>query len=96
MMILFSVIPATALVIIGYFVLFASTRSEGGMKRFGQYLAVWIFFLASVVVLAIVLAPVLGIQGPMGGSMMGDMGEHMQRMEQMQEEQLTILRQLQG
>jgi hypothetical protein len=62
------------------------------MKRFGQYLAVWIFLLAGAVVLAGLLAPTLG----MGGSMMGNMGAHMQRMEQLQEEQLTILRELQG
>ena len=96
MMFLFSLIPGTALAVIGYFVLFASTRSEGTMKRFGQYLAIWIFLLAGAVVLAGLLVPALGMQGPMGGSMMGGMGEHMQRMEQLQEEQLTILRELQG
>lgn len=92
MMFAMSLIPGTAFVVIGYFVLFTSTRSAGTMRRFGQYLAIWIFFLAGAVVLAGLLMPTLG----MGGSMMGGMGEHMQRMEQLQEEQLTILRELQG
>jgi hypothetical protein len=43
-----SLIPATFFLIIGYFVLFASARSEGGIRTFGQILAVWIFVLAAV------------------------------------------------
>jgi len=41
-----SLIPATFFVILGYFVLFASARSEGGIRTFGQILAVWIFLIA--------------------------------------------------
>jgi hypothetical protein len=95
MLFLFSLMPATALVVLGYFVLFSSTRAEATTKRFGQFLATWLFFLAGVVLLASLIAPSMGLRGPMGG-MMGGMEQHMQRMEQMQEEQLGILRDLQG
>jgi hypothetical protein len=42
----FSLIPATFCVTIGYFVLFASSRAEGGIKVFGIVLAIWIFLIA--------------------------------------------------
>jgi len=42
----FSLIPATVLVTIGYFVLFASAKSEAGIKTFGRILAIWIFVIA--------------------------------------------------
>lgn len=41
-----SLIPATFFVILGYFVLYASSRSEGGVRTFGRILAVWIFLIA--------------------------------------------------
>ena len=41
-----SLIPATFLVILGYFVLYASARSEGGIRTLGRILAVWIFLIA--------------------------------------------------
>lgn len=41
-----SLIPATFYIVIGYLVLFASSKAEGGIKKFGQILAVWIFILA--------------------------------------------------
>ncbi len=43
-----SLIPATFFLILGYFVLFASARSEGGIRTFGRILAVWIFVIAAV------------------------------------------------
>jgi Mn2+/Fe2+ NRAMP family transporter len=43
----FSFIPATFLVVIGYFVLFSSTKTEGGVRKFGKVLAIWIFVIAS-------------------------------------------------
>lgn len=89
-----SLIPATTLIVIGYFVLYTSVRSEGALRRFGQYLSIWIFFLAGVVVLGGLLSTSLGISRPMGGMMMGGMVQHMQRMEEMQEEQLALLREL--
>jgi len=90
MLFFFSLIPATVLVVIGYFVLFASTHAEGGVRTFGKFLAMWLLFLGAVVVLGGLLAPALGIRGPMAG-----MEEHMQRMEQHEEEQLRMLRELQ-
>jgi len=42
-----SLFPATVLVIVGYFVLFSSTRTEGAVKAFGQILAAWVFILAA-------------------------------------------------
>lgn len=65
MLLFVSLIPAKALVVVGYFVLYASTRTEGGLRSFGRYLAIWLLFLAGVTVLGGVLAPALGIRGPM-------------------------------
>jgi hypothetical protein len=42
----FSLIPATFWVTIGYFVLFSSRKSEGGIRTFGFILSIWIFILA--------------------------------------------------
>jgi hypothetical protein len=44
----FSLIPATIWVILGFFVLFASTRSEGRLSKFGQILAIWAFIIAAL------------------------------------------------
>jgi len=43
----FSVMPATFFVVIGYFVLFSSTKTEGAVKKFGQVLSIWIFVIAA-------------------------------------------------
>jgi len=42
----FSFIPATIFVTIGYFVLFSSSKAEGAIRTFGQVLAIWIFIIA--------------------------------------------------
>ena len=42
----FSLMPATLWAIVGYFVLFASTRVQGATKTFGKVLAIWIFIIA--------------------------------------------------
>jgi len=42
-----SLIPATVWIIIGFFVLFVSTKAEGGLRKFGQVLAIWTFIIAS-------------------------------------------------
>lgn len=44
----FSLIPTTLVVVLGYFVLFSSNKTEGGVRTFGQILAVWVFILAAV------------------------------------------------
>jgi hypothetical protein len=43
----FSFMPATFLVVIGYFVLFSSTKTEGSIRKFGKVLAIWLFVIAS-------------------------------------------------
>jgi len=42
-----SLIPATILVTIGYFVLFTSKKAEGSISKFGYILTIWLFILAS-------------------------------------------------
>ncbi len=43
---MFSLIPATILIVIGYFVLFSSNKVEGTLRKFGQVLAIWVFIIA--------------------------------------------------
>jgi hypothetical protein len=43
---LFSLIPATFWVVVGFFVLFASTRAEGTQHKFGRVLGVWVLIVA--------------------------------------------------
>ncbi len=42
----FSFIPATVFLVIGYFVLFSSSRAEGTIQKFGKILAIWVFVVA--------------------------------------------------
>ncbi len=44
-----SLLPATFWAVIGYFVLFASTRAEGRIQTLGHWLAIWIFFIAVLI-----------------------------------------------
>ena len=44
---IFSFIPATIFLTIGYFVLFSSKKAEGTISKFGFILAIWIFIVAS-------------------------------------------------
>ncbi len=41
--------PATFWAVVGYFVLFSSTRAEGGIRKFGRILAIWIFIIAAFI-----------------------------------------------
>jgi len=43
---IFSLIPATFWIVIGYFVLFSSTETDGGVRKFGIVLAIWLFLIA--------------------------------------------------
>ncbi len=43
---IFSFIPATIFLVIGYFVLFSSSKAEGNIQKFGQILAIWFFIIA--------------------------------------------------
>ena len=49
---LISLVPATFWVTIGYFVLFSSSKSESGVKAFGRILAIWIFVIALIPLIA--------------------------------------------
>ena len=55
-----ALLPATALTIAGYFALFLSTRSEGGMRSFGRYLGFWAFTLAALIILGAIFAAAHG------------------------------------
>jgi hypothetical protein len=73
-----ALLPATALTIAGYFVLFLSARSEGALRTFGKYLGFWAFTLAGLLILGAIFAaahggrhcPVFGMHG-MHGRMHG-------------------------
>jgi hypothetical protein len=55
-----ALIPATALCIAGYFVLYLSNRSEGTFRSMGKYLGFWAFTLAALVVLGAIFAAAHG------------------------------------
>lgn len=48
----FSLIPATLALVLGYFVLFSSTKAQGAVKAFGQILAIWVFVVAALLPIA--------------------------------------------
>jgi hypothetical protein len=48
----FSLMPATICVTVGYFVLFAASKADGGIKTFGWVLAIWLFVIAAFIPLA--------------------------------------------
>lgn len=48
----FSFVPATFWAVVGYFVLFSSTKVQGGVRTFGQILAIWIFIIAAILPMA--------------------------------------------
>lgn len=47
-----SLIPATLALVLGYFILFSSTKTQGTVKTFGRILAVWVFVLAALLPVA--------------------------------------------
>ena len=47
----FSLIPATFWVVVGYFVLYSSGKTEGFVSKFGRFLSIWIFFVALVILI---------------------------------------------
>jgi hypothetical protein len=70
----FSLIPATLGVVLGYLILFSSTKTHGGVETFGRILAIWVFILAGLV-------PVAGAYATFAG--LAPIGAMMQRMESM-------------
>jgi hypothetical protein len=67
----FSLIPATLAVVLGYFILFSSTKAQGGVKTLGQLLAAWVLILAAFLPLAGAYATYAGV--PSIGEMMRSM-----------------------
>jgi hypothetical protein len=63
---LLALLPATALTIAGYFVLYLSGRAEGTLRTFGKYLGFWAFTLAGLVILGALFAAARGHRGPPG------------------------------
>ncbi|UCD55517.1 MAG: hypothetical protein JSV93_01590 [Candidatus Omnitrophota bacterium] len=51
MAIMFSMMPATMFVVIGFFILFTATKGQGFISRFGQILAIWIFIIAISIII---------------------------------------------
>lgn len=52
MCLFFSFIPATIWVVIGYFVLFSTTKASGSVQTFGRGLAIWAFVISTCFVVA--------------------------------------------
>lgn len=47
----FAFMPATFWVVVGYFVLFSSSKADGRIRTFGRALAIWIFVIAGCVLI---------------------------------------------
>lgn len=47
-----SFMPATFWFVVGYFVLFSSTKADGSIRAFGRGLSIWIFLVAGFIVVA--------------------------------------------
>lgn len=43
---IWTLLPATIFAVLGYFLLFASTKAEGAFRTVGHVLAIWVFILA--------------------------------------------------
>jgi len=66
MLLLRVLLGSTALVVVGYFVLLTSSKVEGNLKTFGKYLALWLFVLPALLILAAAIMPRMrGHDGPM-------------------------------
>ncbi len=61
MCLIFSFIPATIFLVIGYFVLFSSSKAEGNIQKFGQILAIWVFIVALFFIICGIYATVSGL-----------------------------------
>ena len=69
--ILAGLLHATVLAVIGFFVLFAASRSDGLLKLVGNVLGIWLFVVAVLAIVGGVLGGPLHGGGPMGWRMMG-------------------------
>jgi hypothetical protein len=62
MELLFALTTLTALtlgVVIGFFVLFTASKTQGPLRTFGKYLGIWLFVLVAIVVVSIPAAPMM-------------------------------------
>ena len=55
-----SLLPATIFTVIGYFVLFSSSKTQGRLQTFGQILAIWLFVIAA-------FFPLMGLYATLAG-----------------------------
>ena len=46
-----SFLPATFWAVVGYFIIFSSTKAEGRVKTLGQALAIWAFIISGFILL---------------------------------------------
>ena len=70
-----AVLHATAFAVIGFFVFFAASKTEGLLSALGRLLGMWLYFLAAVAVTCAILLPLTG--GHLFGIMPGPMGPWM-------------------
>jgi hypothetical protein len=56
-----SLIPATVWVMVGYFVLFTSTRADGAVRTLGRGLAIWLFIIAACIPLVGAYVTIAGL-----------------------------------
>jgi hypothetical protein len=56
----FSFMPATFWAVVGYFILFSSTKAEGAVRTLGRIFAVWAFIVAGLILLAGAYATLAG------------------------------------
>lgn len=61
MSLLFGLLPATVLAVLGYVVLCCSIKVDGAAKAFGRILAIWTLVLAAIPVLVGAYVTVAGI-----------------------------------
>jgi len=47
-----SFVPATFWAVVGYFILFSSTKADGRVKTFGMALGIWVFVISGFILLA--------------------------------------------
>ena len=57
----FSFMLATFWAVVGYFVLFSSSKADGGIRTFGRVLAVWIFVIAAFIPIAAAYVTLAGL-----------------------------------
>jgi hypothetical protein len=57
----FSFLPATGWLLVGFFTLFAASKAEGGLQRFGRALGAWALLVA-------LMFPVMGAYVTLAGS----------------------------